>query len=182
MTGRVFEIREFTLQDGPGIRTTVFFKGCPLRCAWCHNPEGQAFAKETMRRRDGTSVVCGEDWTPDALAAELLKNADILAQSGGGVTFSGGEPFVQAEPLCHLADAVHAAGKNVYAYSGYTCEELYSLAQKIPAVGRLLDKVDVLVDGPYVEALRDLELDFRGSSNQRVLDRAAIEALRPVEA
>ena len=86
----------------------------------------------------------------------------------------------RAEPLCHLADAVHAAGKNVYAYSGYTCEELYSLAQKIPAVGRLLDKVDVLVDGPYVEALRDLELDFRGSSNQRVLDRAAIEALRRI--
>lgn len=108
MTGRVFEIREFTLQDGPGIRTTVFFKGCPLRCAWCHNPEGQAFAKETMRRRDGTSVVCGEDWTPDALAAELLKNADILAQSGGGVTFSGGEPLAQADFLLALIDALRA--------------------------------------------------------------------------
>ena len=108
MTGRVFEIREFTLQDGPGIRTTVFFQGCPLRCAWCHNPEGQAFAKETMRRRDGTSVVCGEDWTPDALAAELLKNADILAQSGGGVTFSGGEPLAQADFLLALIDALRA--------------------------------------------------------------------------
>ena len=97
-----------------------------------------------------------------------------------GITFSGGEPFVQAEPLCHLADAVHAAGKNVYAYSGYTCEELYSLAQKIPAVGRLLDKVDVLVDGPYVEALRDLELDFRGSSNH-VSWTACMEALPPLE-
>ena len=69
MTGRVFEIREFTLQDGPGIRTTVFFKGCPLRCAWCHNPEGQSFEVETLRRRDGTETRCGEDWTPDALAA-----------------------------------------------------------------------------------------------------------------
>ena len=108
MTGRVFEIREFTLQDGPGIRTTVFFKGCPLRCAWCHNPEGQAFAKETMRRRDGTAVACGEDWTPDALAAELLKNADILAQSGGGVTFSGGEPLAQADFLLALIDALRA--------------------------------------------------------------------------
>ena len=108
MTGRVFEIREFTLQDGPGVRTTVFFKGCPLRCAWCHNPEGQAFAKETMRRRDGTSVVCGEDWTPDALAAELLKNADILAQSGGGITFSGGEPLAQADFLLALVDALRA--------------------------------------------------------------------------
>ena len=97
MTGRVFEIREFTLHDGPGVRTTVFLKGCPLRCAWCHNPEGQSFDVETMRRRDGTKAVCGVDWTAEALVEELLKNADIMAQSGGGVTFSGGEPLAQAD-------------------------------------------------------------------------------------
>ena len=106
MTGRVFEIREFTLQDGPGVRTTVFFKGCPLRCAWCHNPEGQAFAPETLTLRDGTARRCGEDWTADALAAELLTNADIMAQSGGGVTFSGGEPLAQADFLLALIDAL----------------------------------------------------------------------------
>ena len=66
-------------------------------------------------------------------------------------------------------DAI-AAGKNVYAYSGYTCEELYSLAQKIPAVGRLLDKVDVLVDGPFRREEKDLNLRFRGSRNQRIID------------
>ena len=110
MTGRVFEIREFTLQDGPGIRTTVFFKGCPLRCAWCHNPEGQSFAQETLTRRDGTAVACGEDWTPGALAAELLKNADIMAQSGGGVTFSGGEPLLQADFLLPVLRDCRAAG------------------------------------------------------------------------
>ena len=92
-TGRVFEIREFTLHDGPGVRTTVFLKGCPLRCAWCHNPEGQSFEIETMVRRDGTRLKCGEDWTAEALAEELLVNADIMRQSGGGVTFSGGEPL-----------------------------------------------------------------------------------------
>ena len=97
MTGRVFEIREFTLHDGPGVRTTVFFKGCPLRCAWCHNPEGQSFDVETMTRRDGTKVSCGQDWTAEALAKELLKNADIMKQSGGGVTFSGGEPLAQGD-------------------------------------------------------------------------------------
>ena len=97
MTGCVFEIREFTLQDGPGIRTTVFLKGCPLRCAWCHNPEGQSFDVETMTRRDGTTVVCGTDWTAEALTDELMKNADIMVQSGGGVTFSGGEPLAQAD-------------------------------------------------------------------------------------
>ena len=110
MTGRVFEIREFTLHDGPGVRTTVFFKGCPLRCAWCHNPEGQSFDVETMTRRDGTKVSCGQDWTPEALAAELLKNADIMRQSGGGVTFSGGEPLAQDAFLLELIPLLKREG------------------------------------------------------------------------
>ena len=110
MTGRVFEIREFTLHDGPGVRTTVFLKGCPLRCAWCHNPEGQRFETETMRRKNGETVVCGSDWTAEALADELLRNADIMAQSGGGVTFSGGEPLAQAAFVAEVADRLKAAG------------------------------------------------------------------------
>jgi len=110
VTGRVFEIREFTLHDGPGIRTTVFFKGCPLRCAWCHNPEGQSFDVETMTRRDGTKVACGTDWTAVALAKELLKNADIMAQSGGGVTFSGGEPLAQSAFLLELIPILKEEG------------------------------------------------------------------------
>ena len=107
-SGRVFEIREFTLHDGPGVRTTVFFKGCPLRCAWCHNPEGQSFEIETIHAKTsaGSRVsrdrIVGQDWTADALATELLRNADIMAQSGGGVTFSGGEPLAQAEFLLEL--------------------------------------------------------------------------------
>ncbi|MBQ2631872.1 MAG: radical SAM protein [Kiritimatiellae bacterium] len=110
MVGRVFEIREFALHDGPGVRTTVFFKGCPLRCAWCHNPEGQTFDTETMVRRGGEKVVCGRDWTADALAEELLRNADIMAQSGGGVTFSGGEPLMQAKFLLELIPTLKRKG------------------------------------------------------------------------
>lgn len=110
MKGRVFEIREFTLHDGPGVRTTVFLKGCPLRCAWCHNPEGQRFEVETMRRRDGEEIPCGVDWEASALARELLLNADIMLQSGGGVTFSGGEPLAQAEFVCEVSDLLHAHG------------------------------------------------------------------------
>ena len=110
MTGRVFEVREFTLHDGPGVRTTVFFKGCPLRCAWCHNPEGQSTAVEMMRRRDGTTAVCGRDWTAADLAAELARNADIMAQSGGGVTFSGGEPLMQAAFLLELIPLLKEKG------------------------------------------------------------------------
>jgi len=110
MTGRIFEIREFTLHDGPGIRTTVFLKGCPLHCPWCHNPEGLSREIQTMTRADGSTAVCGEDWESGALADELLRNADIMAQSGGGVTFSGGEPLAQTAFLCEVADKLRAAG------------------------------------------------------------------------
>ena len=126
MTGRIFEIREFTLHDGPGVRTTVFFKGCPLRCAWCHNPEGQSFEIETMTRANGEKVVCGVDWTADALADELLRNADIMAQSGGGVTFSGGEPLAQAAFLLELIS--HLKGKGMHLAvetSGYASSQTY---------------------------------------------------------
>ena len=108
--GRIFEIREFTLHDGPGVRTTVFFKGCPLRCTWCHNPEGQSFDKEIMTRKDGESVQCGQDWEAEELAEELLKNADIMKQSGGGVTFSGGEPLSQAEFLLQIIPILKSRG------------------------------------------------------------------------
>ena len=108
--GRIFEIREFALHDGPGVRTTVFFKGCPLRCAWCHNPEGQSFGIEMMTRRDGTQLKCGEDWTVEALVKELLVNADIMRQSGGGVTFSGGEPLAQADFLLATAAMLKKEG------------------------------------------------------------------------
>lgn len=126
MTGRIFEIREFTLHDGPGVRTTVFMKGCPLRCAWCHNPEGQSFEIETMRRRNGGAVKCGEDWTPAELARELLANADMMAQSGGGVTFSGGEPLAQPDFLCALIPILKKSGVNIaIETSGYAPSEVY---------------------------------------------------------
>ena len=128
MTGRIFSIEEFSTYDGPGIRMTVFLKGCPLRCTWCHNPEGQTHGVEIVRSPNGclhceacmrmgeietgspclvpSSVtvcprklvrLCGEDLTPEALVERIEKNVDVLNMSGGGVTFSGGEPLVQAD-------------------------------------------------------------------------------------
>ena len=88
----------------------MFFKGCPLRCAWCHNPEGQSPELEPMVRKGGEKVVCGRDWTAEALSEELLRNADIMAQSGGGVTFSGGEPLMQAQFLLELIPLLKAKG------------------------------------------------------------------------
>ena len=88
-----------------------------------------------------------------------------------GVTFSGGEPFLQCAPLAELAREIHAAGLDIWSYSGYTLEELQARHDK--ATDDLLAEVDVLVDGAYVEELRDLTLHFRGSSNQRVIDMNA---------
>ena len=114
-TAIIFEVREFCLHDGPGIRTTVFFKGCPLRCSWCHNPEGLSPEPEMLFKEQkcvhcgscshgggcpqGARVLCGRRRTARDLADELLVNADILQSSGGGITFSGGEPLLQASFL-----------------------------------------------------------------------------------
>ena len=139
-TAVIFEVREFCLHDGPGVRTTVFFKGCPLRCAWCHNPEGlspepEVLFKEKLCARCGNcrnippddqftferacphraKVVCGRRWTVPELASELLANADVFASSGGGVTFSGGEPLMQSAFLVELADILHAGGSQLVA-------------------------------------------------------------------
>lgn len=131
-TGRIFEIREFTLHDGPGVRTTVFMKGCPLRCAWCHNPEGQSFEVETMHPSSSAESspradrLVGKAWTAAALADELLRNADIMAQSGGGVTFSGGEPLAQSDFLLELIPLLKAKGVSLaIETSGYAPADAY---------------------------------------------------------
>ena len=124
LTGRVFDIKEFSVNDGPGVRTTVFFKGCPLRCVWCHNPEGLEPKRELLVRKKGclhcgrcrvpcTHPECqglgrclhacpaglveevGREWTVEALAARLLRDRELYENSGGGVTLSGGEPLLQ---------------------------------------------------------------------------------------
>ena len=106
---------------------TVFLKGCPLRCSWCHNPEGQSSEIEIMVRTNGEKVVCGRDWTARDLAEELLRNADIMAQSGGGVTFSGGEPLAQAEFLLELIPLLKAQGIHLaIETSGYAPQEVYA--------------------------------------------------------
>ncbi len=129
MKALIFSVEEFSVYDGPGIRTTVFLKGCPLRCRWCHNPEGQRFENEIIKSagctgcgacRDGIDAcpnrllrLCAEEYTPDTLIAKLEPNLDILTQSGGGVTFSGGEPLSHApflaECLRRLRGRVHTA-------------------------------------------------------------------------
>lgn len=96
--GIVFDIKEFAIQDGPGIRTTVFLKGCPLRCPWCHNPEGLSPEPETLHGAAGDRMV-GKRFTAEELATHLNRQVPLLVRNDGGITFSGGEPLRQAEFL-----------------------------------------------------------------------------------
>lgn len=139
-----------SIVDGPGIRYAVFVQGCPHGCPGCHNPQTHPF--------EGGSTATVEEVFADFQRNPILK----------GITLSGGEPFCQAAALAQLAALVHSAGKDVVVFTGYIYEDL--LRMDNPAVHALLDETDLLIDGPYLEAQRDLELRFRGSANQRLID------------
>ncbi len=108
-SGIVFDIKEFAIHDGPGIRTTVFLKGCPLSCTWCHNPEGQSRQPQVIRS-PVVERVAGKEFTAAALAEILNQQVAILRANEGGITFSGGEPLLQADfvaEVIELLDDVH---------------------------------------------------------------------------
>lgn len=139
-----------SIVDGPGYRYAIFTQGCPHHCPGCHNPESHDFA--------GGRVV-----DTQVILRQIRENPIL-----DGITLTGGEPFCQPEACCELAKAANELGLNVWAYSGYTYEAL--LAEADPARLKLLEQVDVLVDGPFVLAQRSLELKFCGSRNQRLID------------
>ena len=141
-----------SIVDGPGLRYTIFVQGCPHGCPECHNPQTHSF-EENKR------VTLGQ------LMSEIKENPLLY-----GVTFSGGEPFCQPGPLAILGQQIKKAGMHLMCYSGYTYEQLLKRAETEPDVAALLDVVDVLVDGPYIEAQRDISLPWAGSNNQRVID------------
>ena len=149
---RISGLVEESIVDGPGLRFVVFTQGCPHHCPGCHNPQTHDFDGGFMISVDKILAMFDED--------PLLS----------GMTFSGGEPFCQPGPLCELAAAVKARGKHVLIYSGYTFEQLQEMAAQQPEVERLLKLCDTLVDGPFIEELKDLDLLFRGSSNQRIIE------------
>ncbi len=103
LSGIVFDLKEFAVHDGPGIRTAVFLKGCPLRCSWCHNPEGLSPQPQMLRGAAGERQA-GRVFTSGALAARLNSQAELLRDGEGGVTFSGGEPLMQAAFVAEVMD------------------------------------------------------------------------------
>ena len=138
-----------SIVDGPGIRTTVFCQGCPHHCPGCHNPETWEFG-------------CGTEMSEEQVL-EIIQSNPLSR----GVTFSGGEPFSQAEGFARLGRLLKEKGYEVASYSGFTFEQLFHGTQ---AQRDLLATIDVLIDGPFVLEERSLELNFRGSRNQRVLN------------
>ena len=141
-----------SIVDGPGIRTTIFSQGCPHHCKGCHNPETWAFGC-------GTKV-------PVEAVVDIVKSNPLCR----GVTFSGGEPFCQPEPLAEIGRCARERGLDVMTYSGYTYQQLLKMAEHDKGVHQLLSVTNYLVDGPFVEAERDLSLKFRGSRNQNIYD------------
>ena len=123
--GIVFSIEAFAIHDGPGIRTTVFLKGCPLRCAWCHNPEGISPEPQYMDRRDGRTM-CGYAICSGELAGKLLRNKAVYAMNRGGVTLTGGEPLLQAAFAAEVLAALQAAGVHTAVEtSGYAAPDVF---------------------------------------------------------
>jgi pyruvate formate lyase activating enzyme len=102
-SGMIFDIKEFAIHDGPGIRTTVFLKGCPMSCMWCHNPEGQSQIPQVIRSPAGERIA-GKEYTAKELVGLLNPQVDILRANEGGITFSGGEPLLQADFVCEVID------------------------------------------------------------------------------
>ena len=139
-----------SIVDGPGIRYTIFTQGCPHHCPGCHNPQTHDFAG-------------GQDADVENILKEIFNNP-ILS----GVTFSGGEPFCQAEALVPIAEAIKEKGKHLMIYTGYLLEHLQKMENA--GVQRLLELADVIVDGPFIMAEKNLTLSYRGSENQRVID------------
>lgn len=139
-----------SIVDGEGYRFTIFTQGCSHACPGCHNPQ--------THDREGGYLVDTDD-----LYRQICENPLL-----SGVTFSGGEPFLQPQPLAELARKLQTRGLNITTYTGYTLEELQRLQSL--AINELLDVTDILIDGPFLLAERDLTLAFRGSHNQRIID------------
>lgn len=148
---RISGMIDESIVDGPGLRMTVFVQGCPHHCKGCHNPQTHDF--------DGGEVKSIMD------IFESFKENPLLS----GITFSGGEPFCQPRPLSRLGQLVKGEGQNVVTYTGYTYEQLLEMSKTDEGVKDLLEVTDILIDGPYVEEKRDLDLKYRGSSNQRII-------------
>ena len=149
---RIAGIEPESFVDGPGIRMTVFTQGCHHNCPGCQNPQTHDF--------NGGHFI-----DIDEILAMIDENPLL-----DGVTFSGGDPMDQAAALVPLAREIKDRGLNLVIFTGYTFEYLQQHWEETPAFLDLLAYADILIDGPFIMAKRSLDIKFRGSSNQRIID------------
>lgn len=145
MTYRVLDILRGTTVDGPGFRTAIYFAGCRHACPGCHNPQSWDFN-------------AGREMTLEELMA-------IIVEEDFDVTLSGGDPLYRPREIAELAKRIKESGHKVWLYTGFTIEQI----QTDERLSLPLPYLDAIVDGPFIEALRDPDLPFRGSSNQRII-------------
>lgn len=187
MTGTIFDIKEMAVHDGPGIRTTVFFKGCPLRCRWCHNPEGLSFEPQLMYKQvrcigcencrkecdheecqpfgqcihacpENCLEIAGKKVEVSELAEELKKSAEVLGDTFGGFTFSGGEPLAQPEFLLRLIENLKGYHLCIET-SGYADSEVFK---------KVIEKLDlVIMDIKLADG--EEHKKYTGAHNEKIL-------------
>lgn len=192
MKGLIFDIKEFAVYDGPGIRTTVFCKGCPLRCKWCHNPEGLEMCRQLMvsvaacthcgvcrsvcthdscvacgacvsQCKAGLRKLCGQEITPEELSARLLRDRSLWQQTGGGVTFSGGEPLLQwpflREVLSLLPDT-----HTLIETSGFASPDVF--AEAVERLSMVIMDIKLMDSAAHVR--------WTGQPNEQILHNAQL--------
>ena len=162
-TGRIFDIQKFSIHDGPGIRTIIFLKGCPLRCRWCCNPEGQTYDIVEMKMPDGKIKTVGQDITVAEIMEKVMKDMPYYRRSGGGVTLSGGEVLTQPDFAAAILRACKENGVN-------TAIESTGFA-KYENIQKLLPYLDVyLMDIKHISSQKHFE--FTGVKNELILENA----------
>lgn len=162
MKGRIFNIQRFSIHDGPGIRTIVFFKGCYMRCAWCCNPESQEYEIQTLIE-NGREKTVGRDVTVDEIMPEILADIPYYRRSGGGVTLSGGEVLCQADFAAELLSRCHEYGLHTAIES--------AASSSYDKIEKLLPHLDLyLMDIKHADPVKHKE--YTGVDNRRILENA----------
>lgn len=146
------ELQTDSIVDGEGIRTVIWTQGCPHHCPGCHNPETFSFA-------GGFEVE----------VQDIIKQISEL-EIQDGITFSGGDPFVQSEECAEIAKAAKKLGLSTWAYTGYTFDELLIKRQENKGIEEFMNNLDVIIDGRFVLEEKSYDIYYRGSRNQRIIN------------